>query len=125
MEGKKILMDIVVFTTIGGALSGMLYANYKANQHNNAAIRANERYAATPASLYAGDLNEDGRKDYVVVSDDGQDRTIFLQQENGTYKRLDKVKAEKQAEALSPIEERIRSIEEKAAGIENKIKELK
>ena len=122
MEIKKTLERIAVWTAMSGAICGALYLNYKVNQLNNAAIKADERYAATPASLYAGDLNEDGKSDYVVVSDDGASRTIFLQQENDNYKRLDKVMAENQAEALSSIEAKIESIEEKASRLELKAK---
>ncbi len=74
-------------------------------------------YNTRPARLYSTDLNGDGKADYVVVSNDGAYRTIFLQQENGNYKRLDEITA------IRP--EKLKDINERAANLETQIKESK
>ncbi len=113
MEIKKTLKKVLGYTILSTMVIGSGYATYlvaKDNQRRQeirVARAINEGiYKANPSKLYTADLNEDGKSDYVVVSNDGAYRTIFLQQEDGTYKRLDEVKAEKQAEALSPIEKK-------------------
>ncbi len=136
MEVKKTLKRIAIVGFIGGVASLYVYSSYlnvKKKQEELILAEYNGinegkrvgAYGASPAILYAADLDGDEKKDYVVISNDSEYQTIFLQQEDGTYKRLDEVNVEAQAKALSQIEEKIKSIEEKVSGIEKKVEETK
>ena len=136
MEIKKAIKRGIFALGISGFVGTWLYCDYMSVKNKQKELRLAEYnginegkrvgiHDASPAILYTADLNGDGKADYVVVSNDSEYQTIFLQQEDGTYKRLDEVGAEEQAKALSPIKERIKSIEEKAANLEKKVKESK
>jgi len=85
-------------------------------------------YMMNPEIKNAGDLNNDGRSDLTVQMNQdlrqyledvgiptGENTYLFLQQENGTYHRLDVVQAEERAQLLEEQEKQKQRLEGKLA----------
>ena len=68
-------------------------------------------YLYKPEKVYFKDLNKDGRVDLIVKREDG-DKYIFLQQEDGSYKRLEEILRQKRLE-IRKSESEIKDIKSK------------
>mgnify|MGYP006290796937 CR=1 FL=1 len=70
-------------------------------------------YSHTPWNVYTQDLNGDNKQD-IIIEQQAAPKVPFIQQEDGTYKRLDKI-MDAQRDSLEE------SFENKRKSIENKL----
>jgi hypothetical protein len=71
--------------------------------------------------VYSRDVNDDKRTDIIIKSESGF-QTVFLQQENGTYKPLYQILDEMQTATQTTNQEQIKQLQNT---IDDKLKELK
>ena len=68
-----------------------------------------EIHYPSPTSVHVRDLDEDGRPDVLVRNRRGDD-LVYLQQEDGSYKLLERVEERLQQQFRSTIEDKVKNI---------------